>query len=395
MDIVKEIVKEDGWEIALSGRVDSANSAAMEAALSEILKAHPDEIPVINAEGLEYISSAGLRVLLRLRKQLQDLRITEVSPEVYEIFDMTGFTEMMTIEKAYRRLSVEGCEIIGEGANGKVYRLDPETIIKVYKSIDALFAIKRERELARKAFVLGIPTAIPYDVVRVGDQYGSVFELLKSRSFAKILRREPERADELIRLSTELLRKIHAVELAPGELPDRKKIALLWTKDFTGFLPDDIFAKLQKMIEEIPDNTHLLHGDYHMKNIMLQDGEPCLIDMDTLSQGDPIFEFMAMYSAYIGFNELDHSIADSFLGIPFETCVHIFEETVRLYLGEENESRLQDVMTRATILGQVRILGRSVRRRLKGVESGDEQIARSREVLCELVPKTERLAYEG
>ena len=392
---MKEIVKEDGWEIALSGRVDSANSAAMEAALSEILKAHPDEIPVNNAEGLEYISSAGLRVLLRLRKQLQDLRITEVSPEVYEIFDMTGFTEMMTIEKAYRRLSVEGCEIIGEGANGKVYRLDPETIIKVYKSIDALFAIKRERELARKAFVLGIPTAIPYDVVRVGDQYGSVFELLKSRSFAKILRREPERADELIRLSTELLRKIHAVELAPGELPDRKKIALLWTKDFTGFLPDDIFAKLQKMIEEIPDNTHLLHGDYHMKNIMLQDGEPCLIDMDTLSPGDPIFEFMAMYSAYIGFNELVHSIADSFLGIPFETCVHIFEETVRLYLGEENESRLQDVMTRATILGQVRILGRSVRRRLKGVESGDEQIARSREVLCELVPKTERLAYEG
>ena len=171
MDIVKEIIKEDGWEIALSGRVDSANSAAMEAALSEILKAHPDEIPVINAEGLEYISSAGLRVLLRLRKQLQDLRITEVSPEVYEIFDMTGFTEMMTIEKAYRRLSVEGCEIIGEGANGKVYRLDPETIIKVYKSNDALFAIKRERELARKAFVLGIPTAIPYDVVRVGDQY--------------------------------------------------------------------------------------------------------------------------------------------------------------------------------------------------------------------------------
>ena len=132
-----------------------------------------------------------------------------------------------------------------------------------------------------------------------------------------------------------------------------------------------------------------------MKNIMLQDGEPCLIDMDTLSQGDPIFEFMAMYSAYIGFNELDHSIADSFLGIPFETCVHIFEETVRLYLGEENESRLQDVVTRATILGQVRILGRSVRRRLKGVESGDEQIARSREVLCELVPKTEGLAYEG
>ena len=394
MDNVKEIQKEELWEIELSGHVDSTNAASMEEELLKILEAHPGETPLINAERLEYISSAGLRVLLRLRKQLPDIRIIEVCPEVYEIFDMTGFTEMMSIEKAYRRLSVEGCEIIGEGANGKVYRIDPETIIKVYKSNDALFAIKRERELARKAFVLGIPTAIPYDVVRVGDHYGSVFELLKSRSFAKILKAEPKREEELIRLSTELLRKIHSVELKPGELPNRKKIALLWMKDFIGFLPEDIFMKLQRMIEEIPENTHLLHGDYHMKNLMLQDGEPCLIDMDTLSQGDPIFEFMAMYSAYIGFNDLDHSIAESFLGIPFETCVRIFEGTVRLYCGEGDEAHAEEVLRRAEILGQVRILGRAARRRAKGTDPGDAQIARSVELLCKLVPETEKLSFD-
>ena len=101
-------------------------------------------------------------------------------------------------------LSVEGCELIGQGANGKVYRTDRETIIKVYKNPDALLEIHRERELARLAFVAGVPTAIPYDVVRIegsgeaesgtaeaGDSkratYGSVFELLNAKNFARLL----------------------------------------------------------------------------------------------------------------------------------------------------------------------------------------------------------------
>ena len=62
--------------------------------------------------------------------------------------------------------------MLGEGANGKVYRYDSDTIVKVYKDSVSLEDIKRERELARTAFILGIPTAIPYDrqedSIRVG-----------------------------------------------------------------------------------------------------------------------------------------------------------------------------------------------------------------------------------
>lgn len=84
--------------------------------------------------------------------------------------------------------SVEGCEVIGQGANGKVYRIDRDTIVKVYLNPDALPEIHRERELARAAFMAGVPTAIPYDVVRIeGGGYGSVFELLNATSFAKLL----------------------------------------------------------------------------------------------------------------------------------------------------------------------------------------------------------------
>ena len=176
--------------IALEGRLDTSTAPELEAELNASLNGVTDL--TLDLEELLYLSSAGLRVILRLRKQEPELAIVNASPEVYEIFEMTGFTEMMPVSRAYRRVSVDGCEVIGQGANGKVYRLDPETIIKVYLNPNSLPDIHRERELARKAFVLGIPTAIPYDVVKVGDGYGSVFELLNAKSFGSLIAEHPE-----------------------------------------------------------------------------------------------------------------------------------------------------------------------------------------------------------
>ena len=193
--------------VLLSGRVDSANTEEQENTLNAIIAGNSFENLVLDMENLEYISSAGLRMVLRARKAQPSLKIINTSPEVYEIFDITGFTEMMPVEKAYRRLSVDGCEVIGKGAKGTVYRYDAETVVKVYKDADSLPAIKKERELARKAFVLGVPTAIPYDVVRVGDSYGSVFELLNAESYSSLIAKNPEKSTAMLKPSPRFLKK--------------------------------------------------------------------------------------------------------------------------------------------------------------------------------------------
>ena len=184
MEVIKGYIEDNALVIALNGHIDSSNAADVEKEINQLRDENTFENVYLDAENLEYIASAGLRIILRLRKNYSELKIMNVHPDVYEILDMTGFTEMIDVEKAYRRLSVDGCEEIGRGANGIVYRLDPDTIIKVYFNSDALADVHRERELARKAFILGIPTAIPYDVVRVGDTYGSVFELLNATSLS-------------------------------------------------------------------------------------------------------------------------------------------------------------------------------------------------------------------
>lgn len=294
-------------KIALDGRIDSTNAADVEKQLDDIVNENSFEELIIDAQKLEYISSAGLRIILRLKKNNSSLKIVNVSSDVYEIFEMTGFSEIMPIEKAYREFSVEGCEIIGQGANGKVYRIDPETIIKVYNNPDSLPDIKRERELARKAFVLGIPTAIPYDVVKVGDGYGSVFELLNAKSFAKLIEEDPDNIDKYIGLYIDLLKKIHSTEVVDDEVPSMKEVAVGWAKDLVEYLPNGYGEKLVQIIENIPDSKHMMHGDYHIKNVMMQNGETLLIDMDTICTGEPVFELASMFNAYVGFGSIDAS----------------------------------------------------------------------------------------
>ncbi len=395
MDNVSFSLADRTLTLKLRGHIDSANAPAVEKAIQEICTREPAEQILVDCEELEYISSAGLRVVLRLKKAAPELKLVNVPSQVYEIFEMTGFTEMMDISKAYRVVSVDGCEVIGQGANGKVYRIDPDTIVKVYLNPDSLPEIHRERELARTAFVLGIPTAIPYDVVRIaGGGYGSVFELLNATSFAKLLGRGEKSVDEIAQRSIDLLKLIHGTLVKPEAVPDMKAVAQHWADELDGFLEPDLLVKLRKLIDDVPDDNHMLHGDYHIKNIMLQDGESLLIDMDTICHGHPIFELGSMFNAYVGFLETDHDMAMRFLGIPFETATALWDKELRLYLDSADEARIRDVENKAKLIGHTRIL----RRQLRRMDRDDPDAARavvenSHRHLRELIPVIDSLTF--
>lgn len=387
--------KENGnlLTIFLKGHIDSANAGDVEKEIEEARAQSSASDLLLDASELNYISSAGLRVILRLRKQMPDLSVINVSPEVYEIFDMTGFTEMINVQKAYRQISVEGCEVIGQGANGKVYRIDPDTIVKVYLNPDSLPEIHRERELARTAFVLGVPTAIPYDVVRVGEGYGSVFELLNADSFVKLLTKGKKSLDEVAKMSIDLLKLIHSTEVKPGSMPDMKAVALDWADFLKDYLPEDLYTKLHSLVAAVPEDHHMMHGDYHLKNVMLQNGESLLIDMDTLCYGHPVFELASMFNAYMGYGELDHDITLNFMGIPYDTAEEFWKKSLKLYLGDADEETIRSVEEKAQIVGYTRIMRRRIRRNGFDTEDGRAEIENCKKHLAELLPKVDTLTF--
>ena len=380
----------DVLTVFLTGNIDSNNAESVGEEIDGIRAKNPNGKMVLDMENLKYISSAGLRQILRLKKKEKDLVLINVSSEIYEVFEMTGFTEMMDIEKAYRKLSVDGCEVIGEGSNGVVYRINPDTIIKVYKNADALDDIKRERELARTALVLGVNTAIPYDVVKVGNSYGSVFELLSAKSLTKLINENvgnTEEVDKYIKIFVDMLKDIHNTPVKAGVLPDAKKRYLDYLEYIKDKLPEATYNKLHKMMEEIPDSNMMIHGDYHTNNVHYASGEAILIDMDTLATGDPVFELCNMFLAYHGFGELDHDCVSKFLKIDWDTCQYILEKTFRMYIeGRDNDS-FEDTYNKAALVGFIRLYRRTIKRS----PDNTELIEHCKNRIIELTDKVDNL----
>ena len=85
--------------IELAGRLDTTTAPALDKTINEDIGETKNL--VLNLKGLEYISSAGLRVLLGAQKKLQkigSMKVTNVCESVMEVFEMTGFADILTIE---------------------------------------------------------------------------------------------------------------------------------------------------------------------------------------------------------------------------------------------------------------------------------------------------------
>ena len=342
-------------KVILYKKIDSTNVDLVEERLNNELEGYNGDV-IIDCDELDYISSAGLRIILKIKKKYPNTKIINCNQAVYEIFEITGFTEMMDIKKGYRKIKVDNCEIIGEGAYGIIYRIDNDTIVKVYKNPDSIDDIIKERERAKKAFILGIPTAISYDIVKVGDLYGSVFELLDAKSFAELLNAN-ESINKLVKQSVQILKQIHEVENIYNDLPDKKDEVISWAKYCEKYLPINVSKKLIKMIKDNPERNTIIHGDFHVKNIMHLKNENLLIDMETLSVGHPIFELACSYSIYEGFECLDPKNPEKFLGIPQAQCRKFIDLTFKYYFDE----KLDEIKIKIKILLYLIFLRRQIK----------------------------------
>ena len=357
----------------LSGRIDANSSAEKEAEISEVLAKNPGLIPAFDASQLEYISSAGLRVLLKFRKQFgKNIDILNVSSEVYDIFEVTGFTELLNVRKRLREVSTEGCPVIGEGHFSTVYRLDTETIIKVFNKIPiTLEKIQHDQKTAREAFLLGIPTAISYDVVKSGGHYGIVYEMVNADTMNGTISKHPELRDELYRKAGTLLRQLHHTEFKPGILPD---IMTDWRGTITtmqehGIISAAEAASLNRMLDRIPSRNTFIHYDFHGSNILVQDNELVLIDVGDASLGYPAVDLACVYF----FAELLPPVLalagktlQDIMSVPVEVMAAYWRGMTSAYFGTTDPAKLKGYYEAVRPYGAFRALNAQVNSALTG-----------------------------
>ncbi len=96
---VNKTIEQGNVVLAVEGRLDTQTAPQLEAELNEIFEDCTDL--TFDLKELEYISSAGLRVILKAQKTMNakgSMKLTNVNETVMEVFDITGFLDILTIE---------------------------------------------------------------------------------------------------------------------------------------------------------------------------------------------------------------------------------------------------------------------------------------------------------
>ena len=295
--------------------------------------------------------------------------------------------------RKYKEISIEGCKLIGRGAKGDVYRYDDEFAVKVYNQNNTYHDVEQEIALSRRAFILGIPTAISFGIVSIGSQYGAMYELVESETFSQCIARAPGQVETYARMMAELAHRIHDVEVTEEDsFPDVSERLKAYVRSGIAYEDEALSEKCLKLIDTLPKTAHLVHGDFHTGNVFLQKGEPLLIDMDRLSTGHPIAEISDLYYFYVVLGEQDPAVVEKFMGFSYPTAQQFFYAFLRQYLGTDDEEKCREVIEKASFLCYVRMV-RKLRKSGRVSEPDQQRIDLYLDKTARLAAKLDTLVF--
>ncbi|MBQ6312328.1 MAG: anti-sigma factor antagonist, partial [Lachnospiraceae bacterium] len=343
--------------IRLGSVIDASNASDVEKELFTIRKENTDGALVLDAADLTYISSAGLRSVLKLQKQEKNLTLVNASKEVYDVFDMTGMTKVMEIQKKLRDVSIEGLKKIGQGGTAAVYQLDEDKIIKVYKPVFPLDVIRKEKEISQKLFLAGVPTAVPYEVVKCGDEIGVIYELLYAKTLLDLMISDPEHGEDYVRMMADFFKETSAIEVKdfPEIKPMMRMSIYAWIK--AGLITQEEMPKYAKIYDNVPDAEGFVHGDYHPGNIMKVGDELMMIDLASASKGHKIMDLAGLGTFLFSLAEyMTPERYTAFTGLTPETGKNLFRAFIDYYFKDADEAYARKAETQILVIANTRVV---------------------------------------
>ena len=326
--------------VSFDGRLDTEAAVKFEAELAEVCSGNPHTSMIFDAEKLDYVASSGLRIILKLAKTEKNFSVENVSPAVFSVFEMTGFSRIINIRKALRKIDLEKCERIGFGGNGAVYRVSEDEIVKVNYNPATYADLDMELAKAKEAFLLGIPTAISFDLVDCGEgRRGVVYETIKSRTLGETIQSSPELMDELTEKYVGQLNILHAVHTDNPVFGSAKDNYRKQVENASKFLTEEEGKILEQILDVLPEGDRLCHCDAHPKNIMIQNGDMLWIDMEGMAVGHPIYDLISIAAVLNGMRT--DEVTMSICGMDIPTVLKFKECFIRKYFKTDDPEMIQ------------------------------------------------------
>lgn len=337
----------------LAGRIDLETSAS----LASVIGAVNDRSVVLDLAQCDYISSAGLRVLLIAHRDLvnrdNSLSIINASQNVYSVFEVTGLDRLLQVGRAARKISIDGAELISSGVCGDCYRLDAETVVKLYREGVESAIAEKEKEAAKAAFLLGVPTALSYDVVACGSRTGVVYEMIDAKLFSVIIKENRHRTSEYGHQLADIAKGVHAIRGDPANFPRLKDQLVTYIGNMSAFLSASDVGYLLERLQSVPESDNFVHFDLHSSNIMIRNGEALIIDLGDFSLGSYFYDIGLMCFIY-GIPEL--GICELATKIPAEQGLQLYERFLESYFHDLPASEFEFFQRNRYFLASLRAI---------------------------------------
>lgn len=173
---------------------------------------------------------------------------------------------------------------LAQGRTAEIYRWDDKHVLKLYRDWCPPDWVGYEARIARAVHAAGIPSPEPGEIIDVDSRRGLLYERLEGITMAQHIRARPWLLIHHARSLADVQLGIH--QKSTEGLPSYKE-RLQHDLHETSQLTDTLRAKALDLLDPLPDEQNICHGDYHPENVLITRRGPVVIDWMTACSGSP------------------------------------------------------------------------------------------------------------
>lgn len=322
----------------LPERIDSSNADEVEAKLYEISELNPGKSLSLNAENMEYISSAGLRLLLKFQKAGLLENLGNVSQNVYSILDNTGFIGIINVNRLAASYEYDHNALIGCDSFGKLYKADKENVIRVYDSHVDPSDIEMGFECAKVMMNSPVSCAIPFDMVTTSNGKGCLYSVEDFMSVSTLITKQSDADEFRVKAINKIVKQLNLVhgvtELSDCVPRETDRLPELIYKNLNAFSEEEK-EKICHIVRKISRGNKVILENVNERTILISYKEPVLVDFSLLRFGNPLFEIAGFYRNVYEFSSL-LEVTDK------AEIEHTWQMFLSKYLGTDDKGTIEN-----------------------------------------------------
>jgi uncharacterized protein (TIGR02172 family) len=173
---------------------------------------------------------------------------------------------------------------IARGRTADVYAWSQNRVLKLYYDWLSAGSIEREYQISRQAFDAGVPVPQPFELIKIENRLGIVFERVNGPTMLQLLLKQPWKVAKFSRELAEIHSSIHRTPLIG--VSSYKETWLNNIMRVSG-IPDEVKNKLIEKVKQFPELNQLCHFDLHPDQVIYTDKGALILDWMTACSGDP------------------------------------------------------------------------------------------------------------